>query len=743
MEKLAAGLGVIGQHIGSVGWDNYSTLPHVLLRCLDMSQAPRVDVEQLSTIIRLDPALVARFFSLADFTRIDIQNSNDLLVDVLEQLGIENVNAVIKSATLSQVFHADESEYMQFLKQYWQHSLFAALSAQLIAEKTKYKPDEAYLSTLLHDLGKVSLVNQFGKQYLSFISEHEMIDNAALEAREFGKSHTLQASTLIREWGWSSFVADAVEFHHEPLESVSNAHELVKICFFANCLAHKNDSDSINVGQKLFGFGEKDIASIQILAEEKLMTIAERIDLGLENDSGEQAVSTTILDKDLKKQNLLVAKIYDNIMVDQVTGSFDDTSEIALINSVLKGSNILFGFTEGLFFKFDEGPGSLHCKFSGAHSSLEGLEVGLKSGSSLIADALIRNEITNSFASADFTGNESTETSGDTSLLDLQIARYFDQQGILCLPLVDIQKHEPVKVGVMVFAMDESLFHLIQLQQNLVYAYLQQSASCLNEFYLHKSEAQNEISSELITYKTKIRGMVHEAKNPLTIIQHYLELLKQRLPKEVCLDSEINLLKEEVHRVSKILSSHRELATPVEQTDGCDINQTLVNLVNFFNESLLKPESIDIELNLDSSLPLIDIETDKFKQIVSNLLKNAAEELISTKSLDQEMGQLSSSYISGEKIKITTRNRIIVNGCHFFEINIQDNGRGISDEVMDNLFRPVSSSKGHGHQGLGLSIVKNLVEEMNGFISCKTGSGEGTSFQILLPRKVVPGKVTH
>jgi nitrogen-specific signal transduction histidine kinase len=66
------------------------------------------------------------------------------------------------------------------------------------------------------------------------------------------------------------------------------------------------------------------------------------------------------------------------------------------------------------------------------------------------------------------------------------------------------------------------------------------------------------------------------------------------------------------------------------------------------------------------------------------------------------------------------------------ELEVADTGNGIPDEVRKHLFSPVQSTKGKGHSGLGLSVVKQLIDDMEGIISCRTGRG-GTAFRILFP----------
>jgi signal transduction histidine kinase len=65
---------------------------------------------------------------------------------------------------------------------------------------------------------------------------------------------------------------------------------------------------------------------------------------------------------------------------------------------------------------------------------------------------------------------------------------------------------------------------------------------------------------------------------------------------------------------------------------------------------------------------------------------------------------------------------------------VADDGPGLPGELRGRLFKPLSSTKGGGHAGLGLVIVKNLVEELGGYVIYRPSSGGGTVFSILLPQ---------
>jgi len=98
------------------------------------------------------------------------------------------------------------------------------------------------------------------------------------------------------------------------------------------------------------------------------------------------------------------------------------------------------------------------------------------------------------------------------------------------------------------------------------------------------------------------------------------------------------------------------------------------------------------------------------------LIKNSAE------ALDTD-GQL----------MVHTRDYVNVDGKQHVELSVADDGPGIDTDIQQQLFSPVRSTKGMGHAGLGLTIVKKMVNELHGSISCRS-SDKGTSFHILFPK---------
>ena len=127
-----------------------------------------------------------------------------------------------------------------------------------------------------------------------------------------------------------------------------------------------------------------------------------------------------------------------------------------------------------------------------------------------------------------------------------------------------------------------------------------------------------------------------------------------------------------------------------------------------------KGQTIRQEIARD--LPWLYADPVRFKQILFNLWKNAAEAMT-----------------NGGSFFISTCDNVILNGRLYIEIGLRDSGSGLPTDVMQHLFQPLDPNRRPGHSGIGLSIVASLVERLDGLIKCQSTVGLGTSFTILLP----------
>ena len=138
----------------------------------------------------------------------------------------------------------------------------------------------------------------------------------------------------------------------------------------------------------------------------------------------------------------------------------------------------------------------------------------------------------------------------------------------------------------------------------------------------------------------------------------------------------------------------------------------------FFKQN--KESEIETQLDLDPELNLVNIDSGKVEQIILNLIMNAKDAMP-----------------NGGRLTITTKNilkRKISTSIpkKYVNLSIEDTGTGMSSEIIDKIFEPFFTTKGSKGTGLGLPLVKKIVEEYNGWIDVSSKIDEGTVFKIYL-----------
>jgi signal transduction histidine kinase len=140
-----------------------------------------------------------------------------------------------------------------------------------------------------------------------------------------------------------------------------------------------------------------------------------------------------------------------------------------------------------------------------------------------------------------------------------------------------------------------------------------------------------------------------------------------------------------------------------------DLNTTVEHAVMLGRQQGLS-KAVEITLHKDPSLPEVEHDSDQIHQVLLNLLLNALQ------AIDQK-----------GKIAVTVERQ-----QDTAVIEVVDNGRGISPELLPNIFRPFFTTKGDG-TGLGLSLARRIVEDHQGRIDVTSTVGKGTTFAVVLP----------
>lgn len=204
--------------------------------------------------------------------------------------------------------------------------------------------------------------------------------------------------------------------------------------------------------------------------------------------------------------------------------------------------------------------------------------------------------------------------------------------------------------------------------------------------------------------------MAHEIKNPLASISTGIEFVSEKLPPDDSVKGYMEMILKEIYRLDRLIKNLLSFASRKP------LNKVPVNIFEILNEciTLLTPEIIgkDIKLKTDfeENELVVYLDPDQFKEVVLNLVRNAIDAIDKDGEVELGFKRMGSSVIFWCK----------------------DNGKGIREEYVHNIFEPFFSTK-KGGSGLGLAIVHKIVEDHGGKIEVESDYGRGTIFKVHLP----------
>jgi signal transduction histidine kinase len=228
---------------------------------------------------------------------------------------------------------------------------------------------------------------------------------------------------------------------------------------------------------------------------------------------------------------------------------------------------------------------------------------------------------------------------------------------------------------------------------------------------LRRTRARARAAEQLASVATLVTGLAHEIGTPMGVIRGHAEALGDAVTGERA-SWRLNMILEQIDRITKIIQSLLNIARPRESAvSSVDLPELVATSLGFLSEKL-RHRAVRFETELEPT-PHFDADPERMQQVLLNLFINAIDAM-------PEGGSL------GVSVKLE--------GDSSIAIRVRDSGAGIPQDKLDSIFDPFYTTKEAGHgNGLGLVVVKGIVEDHGGEIAVTSREGEGTEFLVRLP----------
>jgi len=216
------------------------------------------------------------------------------------------------------------------------------------------------------------------------------------------------------------------------------------------------------------------------------------------------------------------------------------------------------------------------------------------------------------------------------------------------------------------------------------------------------------------------RRLAHEIKNPLTPIQLSAERLRRKyldkMPPEDAelLERSTRTIIEQVRSMEEMVKAFSEYArVPPIEFQPLQFDALVSEVLDLY-----QAEDIGAQIIADfqAKLPLLEADPGRMRQLLHNLIKNAIE---------------STQEVPGARIVITLAT-VVIGDSELLELRVKDNGKGIPESILNSLYEPQTTTKSKGG-GLGLAVVKRIVEEHSGTTFAENNIEGGASVVVRLP----------
>ena len=216
------------------------SLPEIYLRVAEQLEDETATVQQIGNTVQHDPAITTRVLKMVNSAYYGLPNQVASVAQSVSLLGRERLKHILIGSVLRGVFSGGQDNPAFSMQVFWQHSIKTAIIARELARQVREIEEPESMSTagLLHDIGKLLLINKFPERMLA-VEEYviqKRVDVLSAEMSQIGLTHTDVGEALMQHWGLPQLLINCATNHHQITHDGPDRHA-THLIYLANQLS--------------------------------------------------------------------------------------------------------------------------------------------------------------------------------------------------------------------------------------------------------------------------------------------------------------------------------------------------------------------------------------------------------------------------------------------------------------------------------------------------------------------------
>jgi len=743
------------------------TLPAQVVKVIQMFTAEDPDTGDIIRVIESDPAISMKILRLVNSPAFGLTAVSSIKKAVV-MLGFSEVRSLLLSIVVTEsIVKSLRKPGMESMENLWRHSLACGVLAEMIAvRKCPSMAAEAFISGLLHDMGRLIMANCF-PETLQLVSENSIEKEVSWLQSEidmFGVDHGTVGKWLADKWLLPDVFTHSIWLHHHSPDTLQtldfvDQKDVVLIVQLADQLVHEIMVDAMP-GNDIDVSRDDLLKALDITAPE-----LESLSGSLGKSYSERA---SILDMDedegafyfhaLKRANQKLSETIQPGHNDKKSGNADLTPEFLLemqlelnllqdieeiMDHVVETARSVLGNPEGMIYCIDRTRKKLMGRHWLSGRSPASFELVLNESGHPVWRNLpgivpaMRRLLLQSYKKFGTLSNtahkENLVQSIDPYLAIPLVGKPFvgalafknaDDAGSPSLPSgrVSSEEHLGHIIGKTVSSV--LLFEKLRMTADSLGTALTQNnqiVAMLKKTNTVKQKMEQELikSQKLESLGFLAGGIAHDFNNILTAITGNVTLAKLYLKAEEKAFEHLDSAEKAAQRARDLneqLLNFSKTNPPKKKT--VSIRELIKDSINF----ILRGSNIICDCRIPDPAAMVEVDAGQMNQVFNNLIINAV----------QSMPNGGTVGVYAENVLVESGHEIPLSKGNYVKITVQDHGTGIAEADIPRIFDPYFSTKENGH-GLGLSTTYTIVKNHSGHIKVTSKLNGGTVFHIYLP----------